>query len=668
MLDLNNAGADWLAAEVDEIVESVNTRTPSVYNEEVRYLPASVTSRSGYIRYKVNPFMREIVDCFDVDSPVREISLQKGVQITYSTVLESGVLYYADEIGTLPMMYVTADKELAAARIENNFIPMFNHSDRSDIIKSSDIGNSRKTGKTKSHLQFAKGATLIPFGAKNADKMRSFSIAVMLKDEIDAWPESVGKDGDPDELTSARCSGFWNRRKIFRGSTPTVDGVSKIQKAYLRGDQRRYHVPCKHCGHMQPLRWYTVDKETGVIGGIMWDMNGRTLDLESVRYCCVKCGGAHYEHDKARMFAESSGAKWIPSAEPAEPNVRSYHLSALYSPIGMQPWYQCVALYLEAWDVEKKTVKDVGKLQVFYNNILAKTFKVKGSKIRFEAVSAHRRQSYVFGTINNTYVKKHTGDKILFIILMVDVHKRELPTAVFGVGMHGVMFLLDYKRIQATGEGDACDTSLQDNGAWAELKRMRDETEYVADDGAKYKICMTFVDAGYNNDTVNNFCAQFESGVYPILGRDRTSNNQQIREFSPFETKIGTTGYRILVDHYKDRLAPVLRREWTEEQGLQNAHHFNAPLDVTDEQLKEFTTENRVKKVNERGQASYVWHRPQGAANELWDLLVYANCAVDVLCYSIHVDMFGMSVDQIDWKIFWEYASSDDGGNILGRT
>jgi hypothetical protein len=56
------------------------------------------------------------------------VNLKKGVQITYSTVLESGALYFMGHVKTLPMMYLTADKELAAARIENNFLPMLNHS------------------------------------------------------------------------------------------------------------------------------------------------------------------------------------------------------------------------------------------------------------------------------------------------------------------------------------------------------------------------------------------------------------------------------------------------------------------------------------------------------------------------------------------------------------
>jgi hypothetical protein len=39
------------------------------------------------------------------------------------------------------------------------------------------------------------------------------------------------------------------------------------------------------------------------------------------------------------------------------PDHRSYHLSALYSPVGMQTWTSCVEHYLEAWDRDFEQVR-----------------------------------------------------------------------------------------------------------------------------------------------------------------------------------------------------------------------------------------------------------------------------------------------------------------------
>ena len=659
-INLSNLGVDWIVSSLAGLTTEIVHVTPSEYHEAHRYLPESVTSIPGYLRYDVNPFMREIVDCFDVNSPVREVNLKKGVQITYSTALESGALYFMGHIKTLPIMYITADKELAKARIENNFLPMLNESGMADIIRTSDEGNTRKTGKTANHLQFEGGGYLVPFGAINANKMRSFSIAVMLKDEIDAWPDTVGKDGDPDKLSDARLSGYWERRKIFRGSTPLIKGTSKIEKAFLRGDQRRYMVLCKHCGHPQALRWHTHDKDTGITGGFAWEVEEGELLIDTVRYLCQKCGGAHYEHDKERLFSEAHGAHWKPTARPAERGIRSYHLPALYSPIGMQPWYKCVSDYLEAYDPETRKVKDIGKYQTWYNNILGEPFEQIGAKVRFTQVSAHRRGEYRMGQIPNRFAAEFSGSIVLFLTLTVDVHKDNLACSVIGWTADARSYLIEYKRI----EGEDC--SQLSDPAWGELREIIEETEYTADDGTTYGILMTLIDAGYANDTVTRFCSDYIGFVYPILGRDRAAKNQSIKEFGQFKTQDGTIGFRILVDHYKDRLAPVLRRDWDREMGEQKPYHFNAPVDATDKQLKELTVESRRKKSDGRGGESYYWHRPSGVNNELWDLLVYGHAAVEIYALTLCRDGFGL--ETVDWEQFWQFAIEHPGQFGRGLT
>ena len=647
MIDLDRVGAEWIVSEIEALTDTIQRVTPSVFNEENRYLPPSVTSMPGFIRYSVNPFMREIVDCFDVDSPVREVNLKKGVQITFTTVLESGVLYYMGHVKTLPIMYITADKELASARIENNFLPMLQQSGFGHIIRSSDEGNTRKTGKTANHLQFEGGGYLVPFGAKNADKMRSYSICIMLKDEVDAWPDKVGKDGDPDALSDARCSGYWERRKIFRGSTPLIKGTSKIEAAYLRGDQRKYMVLCKACGFSQELRWSTKDE----VGGFQWDMQNGSLVLESVRYCCQSCGEPHFEHDKERLFSEDHGAKWEPTAEPAEPGIRSYHLPALYSPVGLQPWYTCVSTYLQGFDPEEKRVRDITKFQVFYNNILAEPFEIMGSKVGFISVSAHRRPVYRLGQIPNEYAKRWSGSPVLFLTCQVDVHKSNLAVTVMGWTRDARCYVIDYWRFE---DEDCAESS---SPVWERLRKLIMETTYTADDGKRYGVTVTLIDAGYSSATVLAFCSDYASGVYPILGRDRPSKNQTISEFAEFKAQSGTVGYRIIVDHYKDRMALVLRREWVEDSGEQEPYHFNAPVDISDAALKELTVETKRERRDPAGVTTYFWYRPGNARNELWDLLGYGYAAVDILAWNICIKHY--ELDTVDWEEFWSYLERE---------
>ena len=648
MSGIKTIGKDWLIDQIDNLTEEIHKVTPSKFNEEHRYLPESVTSMPGYIRYDVNPYMREIIDCFDVDSGVREVNLKKGVQITYTTLLESGLLYYMAHVKTLPCMYMTADKELATARIENNIIPMINQSGFSDIIQSSDEGNSRKTGKTANHIQWSGGGYLVPFGAKNADKMRSYSIAVLLKDEIDAWPDMVGKDGDPDSLSDDRCSGYWERRKIFRGSTPLRKGSSKIEKAYLRGDQRKYQVLCKKCGFPQELRWSYGENEKG---GFYWETDSGILIPESVQYRCRECGEPHFEHDKERLFSEKHGAHWKPTAKPVESGIRSYHLPALYSPIGMQPWYKSVGAYLAGFDHEERKVKDIAKYQVFYNNVLAEPFEIMGSKIRFTSVSLHRRAVYRLGQIPNNYAVQFSGSPILFLTCTVDVHKNFLAVAIMGWCRDAKPYIIEYLRLEDE------DCSESSSKVWGELRQIIEERNYTADDGKQYTVIMTFIDAGYANDTVVSFCADYAAGVVPVLGRDRPGKASRVKEFTEFTTQAGMTGYTITVDHYKDRLAPVLRREWTEDAGIQKPYHLNAPIDIPDKALKELTVETRRERTDPNGHTSYYWHRPGNARNELWDLLVYGHAAVEVIAWSICIQYFKLKT--VDWDKFWDYLENE---------
>ncbi len=664
-----DSSLDYVRDEVAALPNAIRRVSPVSFNEETRYLPESVTSLPGYIDFSVTPYLREILECFDVDSPVREVNLKKGVQIGFTTILESGLLYYLAHVKTRPIMLMTADQDLASARVENNILPMLNESGLAHIVQSSDVGNRRKTGKTKQHIQVEGGGYLVPFGARNADKMRSYSIAVMLKDEIDAWPDVVGKDGDPDSLSDGRLKGYWQNRKIFRGSTPLIAGISKIEKQFKRGDQRVYRVVCKKCNFPQPLRWEVINKETGEItGGFQWDYNDDgSLAVDSVRYVCRSCRAAHFEIEKERLLSEEHGAHWYPTSNPVEPGIRSYHLPAFYSPTQMSPWSVCVNQFLEAFDTKERKVIDVGKYQVFRNTILAEPFTIQGAKVTFRSVSGHRRAVYRRGEIPNEYAAKHSGSRILMLTMAVDVHDSNLAVAVIGWTRDARSYLIDYWRLRPEkNETAKCDELTC--SVWTDLQKLIEKKNYTADDGCTYGIGLTLIDAGYANDTVIKFCADYSSGVYPILGRDRPANNQTIKEFAEFETQDGTIGFRVTVDHYKDRYAPVLRSTWNEElERLQGRYCFNAPVDTSDAELKELTVESRREKTDEtKGVTVHYWHRPGRAANELWDLLVYSAAGVEMLAVDICRNQFRF--ETVVWADFWEWLESEEGFYTIGES
>jgi phage terminase large subunit GpA-like protein len=643
---------EWLAQQFEAITTDVVESTPSEWAERVRYLPPSNTDQPGFYRFEVTPYLKEPADCLAVDSPVREIAIQKGVQVGATVgILENGIGYLIDEVRSAPGMMVTADAELANLRLSTNIVPMIQASGLEGRIRSSDEGNARKTGKTDKKIEWLGGGFLIPFGAQNANKLRSISIRYLFRDEIDAWPDIVGKDGDPIKLSGDRTAAYEESRKILDISTPLIKGQSKIEKAFKRGDQRHYFVRCLGCGHAQPLKWRRENPNTGEVTGIVWetDTEGNVV-TGSVRYLCEACGHPHTNEDKTRLFDPANGAEWRPTASPIHPQIRSYHLSALYSPVGMQSWEMCVRKWLEAWDPVANRPRDMGALQVFYNNVLGEPFELRGEKLRFEQVSPHRRHAYKFGEIPNKWAAQHAGSPILVLTAAVDVHAENLAVAVFGWTKERRVFVINYWRFEG-------DTEQLDNPAtWGRLRELIEDTEYVADDGKRYRIALTLIDSGYRTDHVYRFCSEYLAGVAAVKGQSSTASAATAaRLFNEFRPPLGERAFGVSVDNYKDRWGVALKRGW-DGQGMQPSGHFNAPIDTTDEQLKELITERKVEKIDPRTKQrlGWEWHRPAGAKNELWDCLIYASAALDMLAWDYCIKV--RELEQVSWPEFWDYC------------
>ena len=637
----------WLAGLFEALPTEASNRTPSEWTEQRRYLPQSVTPYPGFFRWDKTPYLREIVDCLGPDSPVREVAVMKGVQIGATTgLLENALGYYIDEVRTAPTMWVTADADMAQIRLETNLLPMLHHSGLDELIKSSDVGNARKTGRTSKKIEWVGGGMLLPLGAQNPNKFRQQPALLLLLDEIDAWPLNARNEGDPVKLVCKRAAAYEAVRKICYLSSPTIQGQSQIEALYLAGDQRKYFVRCLRCNKPQTIRWERVS-EDGVKSGIVWDTENDRLVSGSVRYVCAECGHEHSNNDKERLLAPEHGAEWRPTAEPRRPGLRSYHIPALLSPPGMQTWETQVVQYLEAFDTRSHKPRDLGLYQVWYNQVLGSTFELRGDRARFDEVSAHRRQVYRYGEVPNKWAEQHCGSPVLLLTAAVDVHKDNLAVAVFGWTRGRRAILVDYWRLNGDAE------QLSDERTWGALRKIIEKREYTADDGKRYRIELTLVDSGYSTDLVYQFCAEYRSGVMPIKGRPTPTNNASIREFSDFVTPLGQHAFAVSVDFYKDRWIAALRRKW-DGAGMQREGSFNAPVDCTDDQLKELTVERKQERIDKRTQRrlGWEWHRTAGVRNELWDLLVYNAAALDVIAWDQCRNQLGL--ESVNWMAFFD--------------
>lgn len=651
-VEVTAAHRAWAAAELDRVAVAHVVHTPSTWAETHRYLPSQASPLPGPYRFGLTPYLREIADCLSVDSPVREVSVMKGAQLGFTVgVLENALGYYIAHVRHTPVMLITADADMAQHRLEQHVLPMLADSGLDDLIASSDPKNRRKTGRTVRRLEWVGGGFLVPFGAQNANKLRSIPIQLLLRDEIDGWPDVVGKDGDPLKLSADRTAAYESTRKILDLSTPSIVGQSKIARRFEAGDQRYYFVRCLRCEHPQTLRWKRTNPETGEVTGITWETDAHGhLVPGSTRYRCEKCAHPHTNDDKARLLAPENGAEWRATSEPADPTHRSYHLSALYSPAEMQSWDACARKWLAAWDEERGAPRDIPALQVFYNNVLAQPFELRGNPVRLEAVSDHRRSEYRFGQVPSRFAAEHCGGHVMLLTCSVDVHKDDLAVAVFGWAPHRRAILVDYWRFEG-------DTEQLDNPAtWGRLRDLIENRIYTADDGKRYRITLTLIDSGYRTDHVYQFAGEYAAGVFPVKGREAPVKAAAIREFAPFTTPNGLQAWTITVDLYKDRWSAALRRGW-DGQSLQPVGHFNAPADVTEDQLRELTVEVKRERIDSRTKQriGWEWRRPAGAANELWDLLVYNNAALDLAAWDVCRNQW--ELEAVNWIAFQDAAA-----------
>ena len=184
----------------------------------------------------------------DMRSPIREVTVQKGAQVGATVgILENVIGYVMSHVKNAPVLMLTADAELAKLRMESYITPMIQQSGLQDLVKSADEVNVRKTGKTDVKVEWIGGGFLIPLGSRNPAKLRSVSIQYLLEDEIDGYPDEIGKDG---LIPGHAARGGYSRLDLAREVQTTPDILDKL----LRKLGRKSSEPSTHPPITQRLK------------------------------------------------------------------------------------------------------------------------------------------------------------------------------------------------------------------------------------------------------------------------------------------------------------------------------------------------------------------------------------------------------------------------------
>ena len=291
--------------------------TVSQWADRHRMLSARGSAEPGRYRTDRTPFMRDIMDALSPTSPYRRVVVMKAAQVGFS---ESGNnwLGYVIHHAPGPMLLVQPTVELAKRFSRQRVEPLI--ADSPVLRERVKPARSRDAGNTVLSKEFPAGLLVIT-GANSAVGLRSMPARYLYLDEVDAYPPSADEEGDPVALAEARTRTFSWRSKILLGSTPTIHGLSRIEREYETSDQRRFFVPCPHCTEMQ---WLKFDR-------LRWDKG----QPEGAQYLCEECDQPIAEHHKSAMLA---AGEWRATATSDDPATIGFHLSALYSPVGWMSW------------------------------------------------------------------------------------------------------------------------------------------------------------------------------------------------------------------------------------------------------------------------------------------------------------------------------------------
>jgi phage terminase large subunit GpA-like protein len=493
---------EYLVSDIEFLIEQNNnkpTKRPepliSTYIENKRILPLG-TPFPGPWRNEKTPYLVEFMDNMSPFSPIQHQSWMKGAQIGCTAAAENVIAYYADE-NPAEQLYMSATEALLKKWVGKRLDPLFescNIKIQAPVLK---IGKNKRSGDTQYNKEYPGGSVDLA-SAQSAASMRSDSKRVLIRDEIDAAPKMLHTgEGAWLEVSYARTNAWGHRRKITDLSTPQIDGESAIQIQYEQGDQRKFFVPCPICQKMQVLEWGTSQRQHGL------HFETKAGRFAECYYVCEYCHDIFRNSQK--MFFLPRG-KWIPTAQSFDPTYRSYHISTLYSPVGMMPWDEVVKAYLKAKEEQDG-------LRSWVNLYLGKPYKERGTRPKVDDVIE----------LTSGYKQDTIPDGPTFLTMGIDVQqgsndpeKKNPPRIELEVCGHGSRFRtwsITYRVIEgAIDDPDA--------GAWAELAEMQKagKLTFIRSDGMEFAPRLILVDSGFNTDVVYRFCSMWRN-TFPSKGR-----------------------------------------------------------------------------------------------------------------------------------------------------
>jgi len=173
----------------------------------------------------LTPYVAEPLDKLGPDSAENEIAVMKAAQTGFTIMLIAALGHMIDRAPCRAMVIQPTD----------NAVSKFNRDKLDPAIRGSDalkkkvaVQASRSSQGSTTYSKRYPGGSLTLAIATSAADLRSDTIRMMLRDEIDEYPDDLDGQGDPLEISDGRqisflASGDWKKADV---STPTIRGAS----------------------------------------------------------------------------------------------------------------------------------------------------------------------------------------------------------------------------------------------------------------------------------------------------------------------------------------------------------------------------------------------------------------------------------------------------------
>lgn len=398
----------------------------SEWADNHRVLSAEGSAESGPWRTNRNPPMKKIMDSLSEHHKTPKVVFMKPSQWGGTEIGVNWLGYIMAHAKGPTALVMPTEKSLQDWVIQK-FDPMAE--DTQAVADALNKRSNKSADNSAQRKKFTGGIIYFKTAGSTSD-LKASSLRYAVGDEIDEWPRETNQ-GSALRLLEIRLTAFYDG-KLYLVSSPTIKDASSIDEEYQGGNQQQYHVACPHCGERQILKWSNLRWESAP---------DNKKEILRLFYVCMHHGCVIEEYEKTNMLRDG---EWVANA----PTHRydSYHINALYSPIGLGlSWLELVYEWLDAQD-------DPRKLMVFLNTRMAETYADRRHDIKANALMA-RAEPYQLRTIPLDVGILTAG---------VDVQDDRLEIKIKGHARGDVRYTIDYHVLYGNPAGDEIWQALAD--------------------------------------------------------------------------------------------------------------------------------------------------------------------------------------------------------------